>query len=156
VKGFKMFFPGMIPPNIGHLPEIGKVKFELKFNKSTGIEKSFTVNIFYDKIRETPCAMRFIKFEDINNLRKAQLCHHNCVQNRQVRFFIKYVPEGIKPFSLKLVVCPECHAPMTYQFIVYPGDLKSYPKMKDFKRLKAENKQFPKSVQSSEFKIGVA
>ena len=128
--------------------------FELKFNESKGITKPFIVNILYDKNLDRPFGMYFVRFEREMDLGKALTCSHNCVQNICIRFFIKYLPDGIKPFSLKLTICPDCGAPIAYQFIVYPDDLKKYPKMKDIHKIKNLD-ELPKAKLSPEYRIGV-
>ena len=158
-------FPGMpMPKNFKNKvnPALGKRHFEIKFNESKGIEQPFTVRVLYDSLMDQPIKMAFVKFEKEKDFRKANLCLHNCVQNRQVRYFIKYVPEGIKPFSLKITVCPDCGFPLIYQFIVYPGDLKMYPKIKDINKFKSKGRiqtgqeqKPPKAFISPEYKIGV-
>ena len=107
-----------------------------------------------------PMGMEFMRFEDAKNIGRAKLCLHNCVQNYQIRYFIKYVPDGVKPFSLKLTVCPDCGAPIAYRFIVYPGDLRMYPKMKDIDKFKdkiitGSEAKPPKAQMSPEYRIGV-
>lgn len=146
--------PSTLVDKIGALPKPkGKGTFELKFNASRGIQKPFIVNVVYDKEFDRPIGMSFVRFENDADLGKAIVCKHNCVQNIQVRFFIKYVPDGVKPFSLKLTLCPDCHAPIVYQFFVYPGDLSKYPKVRDIHKIKPE--ELPEAKRSPEFKIGV-
>jgi hypothetical protein len=149
--------PNLIPP----MPiNSDKISFEIKFNVSRGIERAFFVNVIYDQNKEAPIGMDFVKFEDEEYMNKASICLHSCVQNKQIRYFIKYVPEGIKPFSLKITICNDCGAPIAYKFIVYSGDLKMYPKMKDIKKIKkqmleGQDVNIPKAFESQECRIGV-
>jgi hypothetical protein len=140
-------------------PDIGKVKFELKFKKSKDIDRPFVVDVFYDMIRQIPTMMKFVRFEENANSVRYNICQHKSVQNKHMRFFIKYVPKGIKPFSLKITICSNCGVPIAYQLIVYPGDLNKYPKKKDIQKklsnIKELKKELPKAVYSRELKIGV-
>jgi len=150
------------PPNFNKLfsrlkqqPQNQKAMFELKFNESRGIARPFITNVLYDKTLDIPSAMKFLRFEREADLGKALICQHTCAQNMKVRFFIKYVPKGIKPFSLRLTICPDCGAPVAYQFIVYPGDLNKYPKMRDVRKFENPD-ELPRAKMSPEYKIGVA
>ena len=147
--------PSKLVEKLGSLPKPAeKGTFELKFNESRGIAKAFTVNVLYDKIMARPFGMHFVRFENDQHLGKALICKHNCAQNIRVRFFIKYVPDEVKPFSLKLTICPDCGAPMAYQFFVYPGDLNKYPKMRDIHKYKNPD-ELPRAKVSPEYRIGV-
>jgi len=149
-----------IMEKLGVGSNLGKYCFDMKFNESRGIDHPFTVRILYDKIKEMPIKMEFIKFEIRKDFKRSRLCLHNCVQNRQVRFFIKYVPESVKPFSLKLTICPDCGIPIAYQFIVYPGDINMYPKVKDMRKFKENglikiDRDILKAIECPEYRIGV-
>lgn len=133
----------------------GKIKFELKFNASRGIGRPFSVWIYYDQVQEVPYRMVFKDFENPTQLHKALGCKHNCVQPVKIRYYIKNVPPGIQPFSLRLWVCPDCGAPMTYQYIVYPGGVDKYPKMRDLGKFK-DSKPLPRALERQEQKIEVA
>lgn len=139
----------------------GLGKFVMKFNYQRGIEHPFFVEIMYDQNKDIPLSMKFLEFELKSVLHNALNCKHACVQNRWVRFFIKNVPPKVKPFSLKLEVCPDCGAPMSYRFITYPGDLRKYPKVRDLPKYKnriitPDNQHdIPKAIQGEYKKIGV-
>lgn len=157
-------FPGMMPKKIKEKmnSNVGKGHFELNFNETEYLKQPFTVRVLYDSLKDIPVKMAFIKFEKKKDHRKARLCLHSCVQNKQIRYFIKYVPEGVKPFSLKITVCPNCGTPLAYRFIVYPGDLKMYPKIKDMNKYKSKGKiqtgqegKAPKALVCPEYRIGV-
>jgi len=156
-------FPGMMNPNMQKkISELGDSEFELKFKEGKGIDQPFLTRVFYNQIKNMPTKMDFIRFERDADFRKAKLCMHNCVQNRTIRYFIKYLPKEFKPFSLKITVCPECGFPLAYRFIVYPGDLKTYPKMKDIDQYKTkgkiitgEEKVPPTAIETPEYRIGV-
>jgi len=142
------------------IAEMGDSEFELKFKEGKGIDQPFLTRVFYNLIKEMPIKMEFVRFEREKDFRKAKLCLHNCVQNRTIRYFIKYLPKEFKPFTLKITVCPECGTPIAYRFIVYPGDLKNYPKMKDINKYKNriitdEEKQLPRAIETPEYRIGV-
>jgi len=155
-------FPDMTPMMQKKINELGDIEFELKFNESKYLEQPFLTKVFYNRIKEMPTKMDFASFEKPKDFSKAKLCLHNCVQNKQIRYFIKYVPEEIKPFTVKITLCPDCGFPLAYRFIVYPGDLKNYPKMKDIEKFKSKGKIItgqeqkpPRAIQTPEYRIGV-
>jgi len=127
--------------------------FELKFHAAP---KPWLGRIFYCMDHEEPFSLEFIQFLDES---KKKECPHLVDQTENCRHFLKYVPEEVKPFSLKLRYCPECHLPIEYQFIVYLGDVESYPKMKDLKKyvkkgIFGKKKDLPKAKVGKMKKIG--
>jgi len=142
------------------IAKLGATEFELKFNEAKYLEQPFLTRVFYNQIKQMPTKMDFVRFEKEKDFSRAKLCLHNCAQNRTIRYFIKYLPEGFKPFTVKITLCPDCGIPIAYRFIVYPGDLKMYPKMKDIKKYKnkiitKDEQQLPRAIETPEYRIGV-
>lgn len=155
-------FPGMNPRIQKKIAEMGDMEFELKFNESKYLEHPFMCRVFYSQIKQMPTKMEFVRFERAKDFSNAKLCLHNCVQNKTIRYFIKYVPKEVKPFTVKITVCPDCGVPIAYRFIVYPGKLENYPKMKDVdkylekgKIITGQKPKPPKAIETPEYRIGV-
>lgn len=160
---FPMMNPKMMNMDkMKKIKDMGDMEFELKFNESRYLERPFMCRVFYNQLSNMPSKMEFVRFEKDKDFQKAKLCLHNCVDNKQVRYFIKYVPKEVKPFTVKITLCPDCGFPLAYRFIVYPGDLKNYPKMKDIdqyrtkgKIVTGQEKKPPKAIETPEYRIGV-
>ena len=115
--------------------DVGKEKG--KFRLRLSFEKWLTplhLWVWYDLVKQRPHKLTFDRFQDESLLEKALECPHKDARISTTRFFIKEVPQGATPFSLKLGVCGNCGAPVSSQFIVYPKGVENYPKVKDMVR----------------------
>ena len=132
-----------------------RVKYEMLIN---GVDKPFALNIRYCMDCEIPLVIDWVAFKNAR-IKKHITCKHGVEQYKQYRFFIKHNPDGIKPFTLKISICPECHLPVDYKFVIYPGDLKKYPKVGDLlkkKTLKAKRallNKLPRAVEGERLKV---